>query len=174
MKRKQMVIIGLILAIILSYYIIKIWLADGDQIREVSKIQESNLLLAISDDSKAGNWLHKIRYKSNINIEGKVLAFDENGNIHTVAKVDNGYIDNFWINSNRLYILYNSGKSIYNNKSDKMKCISYSLTEKNEREVKLLDNHRIWGLDSVIGELLIDKKNIEFESGLTSNIYCDE
>ena len=55
-----------------------------------------------------------------------------------------------------------------------MKCISYSLTEKNEREVKLLDNHRIWGLDSVIGELLIDKKNIEFESGLTSNIYCDE
>lgn len=174
MKKKYMLIPVLCLVILLTFIFIKSWQADKDKIMEVSKIQEGDLLLASIVNSKVEREIHKLKFKSKMYIKGKLVAIDENANVHTIAEVENGYINDYWINENRLYILYCSGKEVYDNISDTMKCVSYSLTEENDNEIINLDDQRIWGVDRINGELIIDKRNIEFESGLASNIYCDK
>ena len=60
-----------------------------------------------------------------------------------LGEVENGYInDYYWINENRLYILYCSGKEVYDNISDTMKSVSYSLTEENDNEIINLDDQQ--------------------------------
>lgn len=177
MTKKSLLVIVFICAILVfTYGCIPNWKKDGNQIEKMGLIDSDSLILVTSDETKDGGFMHKMKYGSDSKMECKLLSIDENGDVRTIAEVHNGYIQKFWREQNEIHILYNSGKDVYDNRNDKINIVTYPITEYSKTEEKYdeLVNKRVVGVDQIDYQLLIEKENINFESQLASNIYCDE
>lgn len=174
-KIRLFLLIFAVLFVILLCYINNSWKSDNENISILSSIMnQENIILSITDSRIDKNLVHKLKYNSNTYINSRLIAIEKNGVVRTILKLNNVYIQNFLLSRNKLLLTYNSGKNMYKNKNNLIKYEDYCINVNRDLikgNRKVIDK-KIWGVDPVDNDLLIDQKNIEFESGLTSNILC--
>ncbi len=173
-RRKMIKFIVAIFAIIYVGLIVSYKKTDTKITVNINKETIKNNLIGINSENNISiNLIHRLRFSTSLKTTSQMLSISDSGECIPLFEIENGSINNCWVDDTRVYIIYQEGKDFYSNLMKNMSLYIYDLKDDKMLENEEL-NKRIWGIDYIGNKPIYDKNDIVINNSLSSNIYCDK